>query len=73
MKVNGSAAVIIERIENLKEIVKNEFNENRQDHQDLFDKLGKNTSKITSNSAFIKVGFGVIGIITGILIKYIIG
>jgi len=72
-KINGDAKVIIERIDNLKEFVKGEFDRNNREHQSVFKILSTNTNNISKNSVYIKVGAGVAVLIIGILIKTIIG
>ena len=72
-KLNGDAGVIIERIDNLKELVKNEFKENREEHTKVFDVLVSHTKKITRNDTYLKVGAVILTIIITLIINIMIG
>ena len=72
-KLNGDAKVIVERIDNLKEFTKNEFDKNREDHQSVFKMLTIHEKKIAKNDVYIKVGGCIIVIIIGVLVKLTIG
>lgn len=75
--LNGDTKVIVERIENFKEMVKEEFketkNENREDHQNIFKILSKHGNSISYLKAY---AYGVgcaIAVISMVLIKMNIG
>ncbi len=72
-KLNGDVKVIVERIDNLKELVKNEFKENREEHTKIFDVLVKHGAKIMRNDTYLKVGAVILTIIITLIINIMIG
>jgi len=72
-RLNGDTKVIIERIGNLKEYMKEEFKNNREEHRDLFKGLSRHGRTISYLKAWAYgVGLIVATIVT-ILIKTNIG
>jgi len=72
-KLNGDAKVIVERIDNLKEFTRDEFDKNREEHQNVFKMISIHEKKIAKNGVYIKVGAGIAVLIIGILVKTIVG
>ena len=72
-QLNGDAKVIVQRVDDLKETMKAEFKENREDHQKIFDILSKHGTKIASNCTYVKVGWALFAIIGTLIIKIMIG
>ena len=59
--LNGDAKVIVERIDNLKEYIKEKFDHNRQEHQNIFKiltKHGRSISYLTAYMYLVSIAIG---------------
>mgnify|MGYP000692789702 CR=1 FL=1 len=72
MGLNGDTKMILERIDNLKEYVKDWRKENQYDHQSIFKLLNTHTSSIAQNKTFIIAGGAILAVIVTVLINILL-